>query len=547
MTIRFTCPECSSEMKIKDELSGTAARCPKCKTKFVVPAAGKPGKVSAAKGADLSPGDSAHLSDEFTPDQTVVRTATGASTSKSRRTDHGPADEFDHSLRSTGKDHQIPVEFDPAETLRLDDSDDAIPTNFSRTAALSDSDDTISTSLKPSATAQVDDPVPSQTASSDSVEMLRVVDSYDEIDVSEIARATESHHSGPSSSEPVAVSDVEDLDSPPLMVSHPILAMTSVFVAKEYAVHEERVPSPVLSAKDAKPSRPSSGGIAFDPAKFLASDRPKSIPEFTPPSAERREVTAPDSDHYEIAPREFERREPERKPAIPDFSPLGDTDSGFQSRPTDRPFNRPTPAVKSSTPRPQPEKIDLATAAKMMKKAIKDNQTEEAHQRELDAKAGFDFAGLFAEIGWKGVGIALGSILACWGLYFMANRAFSNAMRLPKMGYVTGVVKLNGTPLSGAIVNFAPMEDAFEGTKRERIRTSVGVSDDQGRFRMMYMPAEKIEGVAAGRCRVWVTHFGANGRSDVPPEWGEYASVVREVTAGKQPAPVEINMESRTR
>ena len=37
MTIRFTCSECASVLKIKDELAGTPARCPKCKTKFVVP------------------------------------------------------------------------------------------------------------------------------------------------------------------------------------------------------------------------------------------------------------------------------------------------------------------------------------------------------------------------------------------------------------------------------------------------------------------------------------------------------------------------------
>src|SRR5579859_965667 len=37
MTIRYTCPECSSVLKIKDELAGTAAKCPKCKSKFVVP------------------------------------------------------------------------------------------------------------------------------------------------------------------------------------------------------------------------------------------------------------------------------------------------------------------------------------------------------------------------------------------------------------------------------------------------------------------------------------------------------------------------------
>ncbi len=37
MTIRFCCPECESVLKIKDDMAGTKARCPKCKTPFVVP------------------------------------------------------------------------------------------------------------------------------------------------------------------------------------------------------------------------------------------------------------------------------------------------------------------------------------------------------------------------------------------------------------------------------------------------------------------------------------------------------------------------------
>lgn len=37
MTIRYTCSDCQSVLKIKDEKAGTKAKCPKCKTPFVVP------------------------------------------------------------------------------------------------------------------------------------------------------------------------------------------------------------------------------------------------------------------------------------------------------------------------------------------------------------------------------------------------------------------------------------------------------------------------------------------------------------------------------
>lgn len=53
MTIRFQCSECDSVLKIKDELAGTDGKCPKCKTKFVVPAVDEP--VSEGKTEKSSP------------------------------------------------------------------------------------------------------------------------------------------------------------------------------------------------------------------------------------------------------------------------------------------------------------------------------------------------------------------------------------------------------------------------------------------------------------------------------------------------------------
>jgi len=44
MTIRYACQECDSVLKIRDELAGTKAKCPKCKTAFVIP---KPELVAA--------------------------------------------------------------------------------------------------------------------------------------------------------------------------------------------------------------------------------------------------------------------------------------------------------------------------------------------------------------------------------------------------------------------------------------------------------------------------------------------------------------------
>ena len=70
MTIRYECSECNSTLKIKDELAGTAGKCPKCKTPFVVPkASGKStskkskAKVRASASSDSPPAND----DEFDP------------------------------------------------------------------------------------------------------------------------------------------------------------------------------------------------------------------------------------------------------------------------------------------------------------------------------------------------------------------------------------------------------------------------------------------------------------------------------------------------
>lgn len=285
---------------------------------------------------------------------------------------------------------------------------------------------------------------------------------------------------------------------------------------------------PILTKKesssqfDDKPaiSRTIPAPPAFDPSKFLMSDRPASP--------------------VESSPAQFDL--PEKRP---DFSLQMESEEEKFERPVSRPIHRSEPVARIE--RPQAEKIDLATAAKMMKKAIKDNQAEEAYQREVDAKSGFDFGQLFREFGLRGLGLIVGGVIASWGLYYVADRAFSNSLKLPKLGYVKGVIKLDGKPLSGAMVTFSPTETELEGSKRERIRSSIGMSDDNGQYRMMYIPSDRIEGVAVGKCRVWVTHIGPKGRSDVPDEWTEGGMMVKEVTPGNQAVPFDINMESRKR
>jgi predicted Zn finger-like uncharacterized protein len=57
MSIRVTCEECGSVLKIKEELAGTEGRCPKCKTRFTVPAGDAPPTSPATKAVATDAGE----------------------------------------------------------------------------------------------------------------------------------------------------------------------------------------------------------------------------------------------------------------------------------------------------------------------------------------------------------------------------------------------------------------------------------------------------------------------------------------------------------
>jgi hypothetical protein len=226
-----------------------------------------------------------------------------------------------------------------------------------------------------------------------------------------------------------------------------------------------------------------------------------------------------------------------------DLSLPDDSDHDQFSRPTPIPLRKSSPSA--STARPTPEKIDLASAAKMMKKAIKDAQFDSNRQRQRDEKSGYDYFQFFREIGLRGLGIILGCILAVTGAIWLGNYTFSSTLKTPPLGMVRGVVKLNGQPVSNAVVYFSPRKPleqlSIKGSKRDRERTSVGVSNANGQYKMMYSMDDRIEGVAVGKCHVWVTHVGPTG-NDVPVQWSEVTMNEMEVKSGSQV--IDILMES---
>ncbi len=485
MTIRFTCSECASVLKIKDELAGSTGRCPKCKTKFVVPAPEAEEPIVVTKPVEASVGSAIVSNSESNQHRVDVQ---------------APLSNADDVMDATA-----PEEFAVASE---------------RPAGLEVGDDKFELD-------QNSDPVPGQSRhsrrdvalpfNSDAEEYLSLDDSNTDIDAIPPQRfepeSTRDAGSARHRSE-VSIDTDDDLDSLPVMISSK-LRKGAGNAAPAETEKPQTLPDTVV--KSSKKVAKGTTEIPFDPLEFLMSDRTATYGGEEGTSG---------------------------KPKTPDLSLDTDSNDDFQARMTPHPVTRPAPATVAT--RLTPEKVDLVTAAKMMKKAIKESQAESAHQRELDAKAGFDYGLFFREFGWRGLGLILGGLILTYTLYVGSNRMWSSKLKLPKMGYVTGTIKVNGEPLAGAEVYFAPVEAEVGGKKRDRIRTSVGVTDARGHYVMMYVPADRIEGVAVGRCRMWVSHVGERG-NDIPSEYSEAAMLVKEITEGRQKAPFDLDMTSAKR
>jgi hypothetical protein len=263
------------------------------------------------------------------------------------------------------------------------------------------------------------------------------------------------------------------------------------------------------SAPPPTPPRPKAKAKAkaedFDPADFLMDDAPE------PP---RRAATAP-------------RNRPNLDLLEEQYAQQQRAERAAESRPQMGTSN--TSAA---------EAWDHAQAAKQMMKAIKQSNAEERKSRAEPKGESFDFAGAFRELGMKAVGGIAVVLVAAVGLYYLANMAMGGGVKLPPVGYVTGTVKLDGKPLEGAAVFFMPFDPEGIDVKRERYRTSTGLTDANGQYKMTYV--EDHAGVAIGKCRVWLTLIGPDGRSLIPGNYADGAGQMRDVVAGNQKIDFEL-------
>ncbi len=315
--------------------------------------------------------------------------------------------------------------------------------------------------------------------------------------------------------------DDEDEDAAELLVARTEPAKTpakpSAKPAERPAIGAavESASKPAVTKPATKPAAKqdkNAAGDDFDPTDFLMGDdnnpRP-SVPVFEDVS---------DMDPPRPAAVDSRQKRPGTKAPVPGGGASGDSESG-------------TGAGFSAS----------AHAKEMMIRAMDESRAHASEMPRQAERAGFDFAGFFHEFGLKiGGGLVFGALLT-YGLYLMFDGMMSSKLTLPKFGYVEGTVKLDGNPLPGATVYFAPLDATIPGGRKERARTSYGITDEKGHYRMIYI--NQTQGVAAGKCRVWLDLVGPKGQV-IPPSFTEATMTVREVKLGSQP-PFDFDMPTK--
>lgn len=488
MTIRVTCQHCGAALKIKDELAGTEGHCPKCKHKFRIPELVLAGsaEAQAAQEAPLTQPDTAPTPAAPVPASAPLPPASPPESAAAPTAD----DDLDCEPALLWKPDPEPVT--PSAPVQASVSRPTLPL----------------AEQEPEQSQKKPEPVVPVAADPESTEVETIPLARVEEPVRPAAKASAPVDDELEEAPRLALPPEEKTTSGPLsddeLDSGPLLALSedddeAPSLARPPAASsrspEQASPSEKPKGKS-KTSARSGGKDDFDPADFL-SRGPSTNKR---PSPSSHELLTADSSEWEA---ERPSREPAKKAAK----------------------SSATLAAAAS------EVWDHAKAARQMQRALKESVQAE-QQRKPEAEEAFDWVGFFREFGLKGLGGLVACVLLAYGVYYLVDKMMGGGVPLPEIGYVSGVVTLDGNPLPGATVYFMPVEPKYPGGKKGTARTSVGITDQQGRYTLLYI--DKIQGVATGNCLVWLDLMGPDGKQVIPPNHLQAAMQMREVKPGRQ-------------
>lgn len=290
------------------------------------------------------------------------------------------------------------------------------------------------------------------------------------------------------------------------------------------------------------------------PAKAQSKSTPKSPDKSAAPSADKPKRKPAEEDEFD--PVSFLMDGPKKKPSLdPDPAPVprsstpapsrgggGGGGGGFSLDDDDS-----EPETETEKPAPTRKwgaKKDTAAAAgsldgsknaarDLLAKSMEESRVRASEMPEEEPRFSFDFAGLFREIGVKGLGTVVGLVVGVLVVWWGMNSMIGPRVRLPPLGYVSGTVTLKGKPAAGVRVYFCPLDRSIEGAKekKEHARDSIGVTDADGHFEMYY--TAENEGVKVGACRVTIE--SSDPALVIPSSYGMGSEHKVDVTSGTNP------------
>jgi len=132
-----------------------------------------------------------------------------------------------------------------------------------------------------------------------------------------------------------------------------------------------------------------------------------------------------------------------------------------------------------------------------------------------------------------------GAVIAMPLLYWLMSLIVTTDRDLPELARVAGVVLLDQQPLQGATVTFHPETGQFRG---DNVAASHGVTDEEGRFTLMYV--KDVPGAAVGNHRVTM-QVGSGGSRIVPPKYNSRSELTREVRPGRNEFTFELTSQAK--
>ena len=267
-----------------------------------------------------------------------------------------------------------------------------------------------------------------------------------------------------------------------------------------------------------KPKRKPAEVEEFDPVSFLM-DGPKKKPSLDP-------------DPVPVPRSPLTESKPSRNGAGGGGFSLDDDDSA-----PDQETEKPAPTRKWGAKKDAAAASSLDgsknAARDLLAKSMEESRVRASEMPEEQPRFSFDFAGLFREIGVKGLGSVAAVIVAVFGIWWVMNNMIGTRIRLPPLGYVSGTVTMGGKPAVGVKVYFCPLDRSIEGAKekKEHARDSVGVTDAEGHFDMYY--TAEAEGVKVGACRVTIE--SSDPAVVIPRSYGMASEHKVDVTSGSNP------------